>query len=247
MNGHYQRIKSYYAKFINNPLGCLISLISFEFLLLTKSKRPNGGDIILARAFLSSLLLYLLAIGIRDFTYADSTFSFSMTELKNDVNHTLSWYGAIFAAMYAGLYARFASQWSYLANLYNQIKATEIRSLTSLAEKNPSDDSAKKVMQALAEWKAGFVEDAENLHLATKKSIVATIWFWLREDAVKRAYLAATPGGKERYQPLMNAVKKVADNFGGIKGYDELKSPPPSQQDTRVRQYKPHNGAKKKR
>ncbi len=37
-------------------------------------------------------------------------------------------FGAIFAAVYFALYARFASQWSYLANLYNKIKEAETRS-----------------------------------------------------------------------------------------------------------------------
>ncbi len=52
----------------------------------------------------------------------------------------LPWLGALFGAVYAGLYARFASQWLYLANTYNQIKAAECR----------SESSARP----LAEWKA---------------------------------------------------------------------------------------------
>lgn len=218
------------ASIVDDPLGSsisfIVSIVSFEIFLLTKRKRPNGGDVILIRAFLSSLVVYLFSIGIRDFADASSRFSFSPMELWRDVKDTVPWFGAIFAALYAGLYARFASQWSYLANLYNQIKAAEIRLLASLEEKKPRYSFSKKmtqekVMQTLAEWKAGFIEDAENLHLATKKSIAATIYYWLREDAVKAAYMAATPSGEERYQPLLDAVTKVTDRLGGIKGYNE--------------------------
>jgi hypothetical protein len=57
-------------------------------------------------------------------------------------------------------YARFSSQWSYLAGVYNQIKAAECR--TGFQE------------TVLAQWKAGFIEDAADLHLL-RKAMFASI------------------------------------------------------------------------
>jgi hypothetical protein len=48
---------------------------------------------------------------------------------------SIGWIGAIFAAVYAALYARFASQWSYLAGVYNQMRQTLV---TTEAERRPS-------------------------------------------------------------------------------------------------------------
>jgi hypothetical protein len=200
-------------------LDCFVAFISCEFILRTKAMRPNGGDVIFARTFLSASMLYLITIGIHDYTGSSSKFGFSLPQLVRDVHDTLPWFGAIFAVIYIALYARFAAQWSYLANMYNQIKAAEIRALASLADKKLSDDSELK--QRLAEWKAGFIEDAENLHLATKKSIAPIVWFWFEDEAVKKAYKAATPGGTERCEPLREAVKKAVYRLGGIKGYDQ--------------------------
>lgn len=69
----------------------------------------------------------------------------------------LPWLGATIAASYAASYSRFASQWVYLAELYNQIKAAELSI--------PEVLTPAQVL-VFAEWKAGFLEDCETLHLA---------------------------------------------------------------------------------
>jgi len=99
--------------------------------------------------------------------------------------------GIVFGAIYTALYARFASQWSYLANLYNNIKETEAL------------DGDEKVV---AEWKAGFIEDAENLHLACKSSFVTTVKVWGEDPLVKKSFIKNAPGGKKRYKRLMANV-----------------------------------------
>jgi len=205
MNGFFSTCKQCLAKFTENPLGTTVTAISFEFLLMTKSRRANGGDIIMLRAILSAALLFFIAKLIYGSAALNSPAA----------------YGSILAAMYAGLYARFASQWSYLANLYNQIKATEIRALSTLADKNLTKETEKTLHQRIAEWKAGYIEDAENLHLATKKSFAPVIWFWLQDPDVKEAYIHATPDGAARYQPLVDAVRRVTDLSGGIAAYQE--------------------------
>lgn len=193
-----------------------VHVVSFEWLL---KKYPNGGDIIFLRAVLIALFLHILIISVKHGIDPTRSILFSVRELRLEVGSTFPWLGAIFAATYAALYARFSSQWSYLANLYNQIKTAEIRTLISIAEKNLPDDSARTVMKKLAEWKAGYIEDAQNLHLATKESIAPVIWFWLREEDVRNAYLHATPGGVEKCQSLLDSVGKVTNRLGGIKEY----------------------------
>src|SRR5438046_3051938 len=62
--------------------------------------------------------------------------------------------GVLFAGAYTAFYARFASQWSYLAGVYNQIMAAQVRGI-------PTDPAGQNAFDA---WQAGFIEDAEELH-----------------------------------------------------------------------------------
>lgn len=102
-------------------------------------------------------------------------------------------------AIYTALYARFASQWAYLANLFNQIKASEIKKVD-----NPSE---------LTAWKAGFIEDCEDLHLATKPMFATLIHVWLTDEKYGKdvidAFIKYAPGGKTRYLNLLKRVETV--------------------------------------
>ena len=80
--------------------------------------------------------------------------------------------------MYAALYSRFASQWTYLAGVYNQIKMAESR----------TDRDPRKI----AEWKAGFIVDAEELHLVRKPLFAEVVRAWRKDAAVEDAYQART-------------------------------------------------------
>lgn len=73
------------------------------------------------------------------------------------VAQTIPWLGAVFTATYAALYARFSAQWSYLAGVYNQMMATQ-------SEIEPSGKQPN-ALEEIQLWKAGFAEDAEDLHL----------------------------------------------------------------------------------
>jgi len=106
--------------------------------------------------------------------------------------------GAFIAALYAALYARFAAQWTYLAHLYNQISQTEAR--------NISDPKAEPV---IAQWKAGFPEDAEELHLATKSLFASVLKRWGDDPQVKKSFMDNTPGGEDRFNALMQDVKNA--------------------------------------
>ena len=149
--------------------GGIIEFITFEW-ILTGRRRANGSDVITLRSVLTALLVYAIALGIRNLVDPSRSCSFSWAELGSQLTTTLPWFGAIFAAVYAGLYARFASQWTYLANVYNQIKAAECRG---------ECDGLK-----LAQWKAGFIEDAEDLHLACKPLFASVLRAWGAEGRI---------------------------------------------------------------
>ncbi len=179
-----------------SPLGMLgvwnklISCISGEFLL---DKRDNGGAIIALRSLLCSATLFSLAMIFRYFSIGEKN-DVLLTYLLEGFAEQIAWFGAVFGAIYAALYTRFSSQWSYMANLYNQIKQA---SLSECENKS-----------SLAEWKAGFIEDAEYLHLAHKENFISIIQAWMEQPGVKEAYVKYTPGGEVRWDRLRNGVQK---------------------------------------
>lgn len=173
----------------------LVYLGSGEWLL---RNRANGGTVIVARAGISALVLYFLAVGLRARLESNSTWVFSGMELANTIRDTLPWLGALFAGAYAGLYSRFASQWAYLADLYNQIMAAQIR--TPRSNKNS---------EAYAKWFAGFIEDAESLHLALKPVYASVILSLLKKEGVAEMYAYATSGGEKRLIQLKTQIIAV--------------------------------------
>ena len=119
--------------------------------------------------------------------------------------NTLPWFGAIFAAVYAALYTRFSSQWTYLAGLYNQIKAAEVQVAVS-ANTDSTKDVAAKV---LTSWKAGFIEDAEELHLALKPMFAEVIRTWSEDEKVQSEFAKYAPGGEEGLKELLSDIERV--------------------------------------
>lgn len=112
---------------LSRGLRFIVWVVSGEFLLTWPHRRPNGGAIILTRALLVSALLYAFAISLDEALNPENSMRFSGREFRLAVKNTLPWFGGIFTVVYAALYARFSSQWPYLAGVYNQIKAAETR------------------------------------------------------------------------------------------------------------------------
>lgn len=166
----------------------LLSAISGEFL---PRRRPNSGTVVLVRSLLSALAVYLTAIGIHSRLQPGSTWRPSWHEFRLLTANTLPWFGAIFAVTYAALYSRFSSQWTYLANLYNSIMTAQIQA--------PRDEDN---CRAYAAWMAGFIEDAEELHLALKPIYASVILSLLEKPGVREMYATHTPGGKTRLANL---------------------------------------------
>lgn len=128
--------------------------------------------------------------------------TFSPAEFRREIFESLDALGALWAWAYAALYVRFASQWAYLASLYNEIVRTSIE----------TDVSASPERQKLLdEWIASFIEDAEDLHLATKRMFVPAIRHWLENEGVKQAFIDGAQGGNVRYEALRKCVEDAFD------------------------------------
>lgn len=106
------------------------------------------------------------------------------------------WFAAAAGAVYAALYARFSAQWSYLAGVYNQIKQCEVE----LHGAGPVNSDA---LIKFAEWKAGYIEDAHNLHLHAKESVSATIHLWGKDELVEAAFIRTVTGGQDRWKHVV--------------------------------------------
>jgi hypothetical protein len=123
---------------------------------------------------------------------------------RHEIGHLSHAYGtlllAAFGGAYTALYSRFASQWQYLADLYNQIKSKEIDVATGLEcerleglresiTREPvgaPHDSGCNAAALLAEWKIGFLADAVTLHLSHKEPFASVVAGW-KDDAVVKA------------------------------------------------------------
>jgi hypothetical protein len=87
--------------------------------------------------------------------------------------------------------------------LYNQIKAAEAR------------PEAKA--DVLGNWKAGFIEDADELHLALKPMFATLINHWAQEEEVKAAIVNYAPGGETRLKNIMTDVEStLVKQFGAL-------------------------------
>jgi hypothetical protein len=175
----------------------LVGTLSGEFFL---SNRPNSGTVIARRTMWTATLIYLITLLACERLARCSTWHPSLPH-ADTLRNTLPWLGAIIAAVYAGFYSRFASQWTYLAGLYNQIMAAAAQQPTL-----PLDEQNR----ILASWRAGFIEDAEDLHLATKPSYAGVIMSFLTMEGVREAYDQNTAGGEKRLSEL---ERRCADSI----------------------------------
>ena len=168
--------------------GRVIKAASAEY-VLDRPDVSNGGTVVLLRALHSTIIIVALGLFVTNVFDPGRTTHFSIQELFAQVSQIAPWFGTVFAATYAALYTRFASQWTYLAGVYNQIKAAECRK-----------DVEKPV---IAEWKAGFIEDASDLHLLRKKMFASIVVAWGSKDDVRQAFSESSYGGATRFAKLI--------------------------------------------
>jgi hypothetical protein len=170
-----------------------VSYLSCEF-LLEKCHLPNGGAVVFLRSLFVTFVLYLIVIGTKNIVDPETSWAFSSYQLRKQSVDMIAWFGAIFGGAYVTFYTRFASQWTYLANLYNKIKETELRSPVG---KN------KALQATLAAWKAGFIEDADELHLVRKHMFAFVVKTWGSDKKVATIFEKYTPGGRKRFDRIM--------------------------------------------
>lgn len=173
----------------------ILNIFTGEFVL---GHMPNGGTAVLFRAVFVSAYLYLIAIAIRSYTRECAVLAFSLDQFFSEVNETIPWAGAIFGAVYAALYARFSSQWTYLADLYNQQLAVSVTT---------SEDKLNGENYAI--WQAAFIEDAVCMHLATKRGFSNAIYMMLQEKKIREILEEDGHFGKERVEKLETGLKAI--------------------------------------
>lgn len=164
----------------------------------------NGGDVVVLRSIFVGTLLTLVCIGVQALVDPNLVGPVSVSGFQYQLTDLGAVIGAIYVGSYAALYARFVSQWSYLAGVYNQIKQ---------AESNKDCDQ-----DVIAQWKAGYIEDAQILHLMRKASVAPIIVSWGKNSKVEAAYVDSTPGGRERWDAVMTEVRKVTKDEARRRG-----------------------------
>lgn len=174
-------------------------LLSAEW-LLTKLHLANGSVVIILRAIWTTTLVYAFVLATMNVIDPHRSWQFDPVQFRTQLLETGKWFAAIFAGIYTALYTRFASQWSYVAGIYNQIKAAECRKIEN--------------EQALLEWKVGFIEDAEALHVAAKPGIANVIRNWIQHAGVRDQFISDVVDGERRFKRLVERVEDACRKGG---------------------------------
>ena len=177
----------------------LIYFASGEYWL---KRRPNGGTVVFMRSTQLTLLLYAPLAFLIYFSANEITGHFSLKAFAKAIADTIPMLGAIFAASYVTFYSRFSAQWNYLASLYNQIMAA------SVALSAEQCESSEK----LALWKAAFIEDAQDLHLARKPMFQYLVQALLSDPKVRQAFITSCPNGAERVAEIDQALTALPES-----------------------------------
>jgi len=181
----------------------VVWIISGEWVFSERANRENGGTMVAVRATWTAAFMFAGGLGLHEWLgpYGNDPWTWSAT--VDVVRRNLGLFGTLWGAAYAAFYTRFASQWSYLAGVYNQIKVAEMRMA--------SDDEEKQAPARfhLAQWKAGFLEDVEDLHLAMKPMYCSLVGVWGNDPDVRVAYEREVVGGLVRLDELVECAEKV--------------------------------------
>jgi hypothetical protein len=169
----------------------IFQFVNGEWILLGFAR--NSGGVVLFRSAWITLLCYASARALREYYIVRYSAS-------HDLVDTIPWLGAIWGAAYFALHARFASQWAYLAGVYNQIKQTECQT------------KCNRDGVAMAEWKAAFIEDCAGLHLAGKPCFASAIRHWGATEEVRDAFKADRTDGAKHLDEIL-AIAARAERF----------------------------------
>lgn len=207
-------LKELLAIFFKKGIDLLFNILTSEWILRLT---PNGGiAVILRTAFTGTIVSGLVFL-------AYILFWKFFKDAPCDCNHFLfeNWWKfcGVYAAVYTSFYARFVSQWTYLSNLYNQIKNADMDLCKSCGKNDVSGLCGKGCNSAARKkidgWKAGFIEDAEALHMETKSIFATVIYIWLMnnpniEDIYKKSHaklIMNQQDADEHYDKLVKRIK----------------------------------------
>jgi hypothetical protein len=170
-------------------------------------KNPNSAEVILIRTILTSAIIFTLALVVKNCMHLNFVVSSWPKAFFKHTSENVPWLGAIAAVVYAAFYARFSAQWSYLASLYNEIVQTEI----GLQDCSGSDSSVESRRQALLDnWKVGFIDDAETLHLCGKKCFASIIVRWAEDKpGMRDLFIKGSPGEGDRFDRILARAREA--------------------------------------
>ncbi|OWV00691.1 hypothetical protein B7994_06470 [Fibrobacter sp. UWR2] len=215
------------VKWILRGISLFIQQLVFAEIVFKKVH--NGGLAVFIRTVITGSFISLFVLVVHrglwwDISPWDRIFTLEWWDLDARLELLDEWwkYCGIYAAVYTSYYARFVSQWTYISNLYNQIKNAEISMCIGCDGKTPCTPDVSVVncnrcaALKLNGWKAGFIEDAETLHMVTKPLFAGVIYSWLtKNDEVAKIYkthhsetYAASDNPEERLAALIKKLKK---------------------------------------
>lgn len=179
----------------------LLGVLTLECLL---DSRPNSAGVILLRTMWASLLIFVLALLLKNMVRIWDAKVCAWRPIFLEIASNTSWLGAIAAAAYAAFYTRFAAQWSYLANLYNQIKQMEV------TYPDCSEQAVERARQeALDDWRIALIDDAETLHLCGKKCFASVILRWAKRPGMKKRFSKGLQGEERRFAEILGMAARA--------------------------------------
>jgi hypothetical protein len=189
----------------------IANVVSGEW-IITLSRKCNSGGVIFLRAVWVAVLTWLAySATILPWTQAGSEILAEATTvpdmlskwLRFSAEKLLPMAATAFGGTYAALYARFASQWEYLAGVYNNIKQAQV----NIALGEP--DRAEQSLDRLSEWQKAFIEDAVSLHLAFKPAYASVVRNWGQDERVRARFREESEGSLRRLNEFV-AIARAA-------------------------------------
>jgi hypothetical protein len=174
-----------------------LSVVSGEWILEWTPYTANGGTVVAARSVWLTLWLFGPAFVVKTAFGEGKLPDWDFRQGAADFVDTLPWLGAIFGASYIALYTRFSSLWTYLASRFNQIVQAQLTMPL---------DKKKYRLDTMASWKAAFIEDAQDLHLAAKPMFLVAVCQWGSDGLVAKKFATNTVGGAERLTALLSRL-----------------------------------------
>lgn len=186
-----------------------------EFLLKGEA---NGGAVVFLRAVLTAMALFFISLAVFALIHTGFGSEIDWVLLRSMAKDNIEWAGAMFAGAYAALYSRFSSQWNYLAGVYNQLMSTQAQAPLN------GDQERHRVYFT---WKAGILEDALTLHLATKHMFAPLIADLLEDRDVYHTFRLTSVSSDDDIERLRRRLAKVtkrgiriASKWRDVDGHD---------------------------